>query len=209
MIWIGAVLGLRWSEVAALRVGRLRFGQSRLTVAEGLTRGVGGRNLFGSPKSRAGSRTMSVPHAIVEMLQAHLVSIGLAEDDSNALLFRDDAGRPLRYSNCRRRVWLPAVKAAMRRSGFSRPPATQCNLARRRRRRRQDGAGATRSFGSSDDTGGLRIGSGIRRPGRSRCARRDVLRQLDRMMSGPNRTGSVCFAPNAVALSKRPAAHGA
>src|ERR1700722_14955272 len=34
MIWIGAVLGLRWSEVAALRVGRLRFAESRLTVAE-------------------------------------------------------------------------------------------------------------------------------------------------------------------------------
>ncbi len=69
-------------------------------------------DLFDSPKSRAGSRTMSVPHVVVEMLKAHLVSVGLIEDDSNSLLFTDDAGGPLRYSNWRRRVWLPAVKAA-------------------------------------------------------------------------------------------------
>jgi integrase len=112
MIWIGAVLGLRWSEVAALRVGRVHLSQSRLTVAEALTRGVGGRNVFGSPKSRAGSRTMSVPHAIVAMLEAHFASTGLSMDQPNALLFTDDVGGPLRYSNWRRRVWLPAVKAA-------------------------------------------------------------------------------------------------
>jgi integrase len=112
MIWVGAVLGLRWSEVAALRVGRLRFVESQLTVAEALTRGVGGRNVFGSPKSRAGSRTMSVPNTVVDMLKAHLVSMDLTENDSNSLLFTDDAGGSLRYSNWRRRVWLPAVKAS-------------------------------------------------------------------------------------------------
>jgi integrase len=112
MIWVGAILGLRWSEAAALRVGRLRLSESRLTVAEALTRGIGGRNVFGSPKSRAGSRTMSVPHAIVAMLEAHMASTGLCENDSNALLFTDEVGGSLRYSNWRRRVWLPAVKAA-------------------------------------------------------------------------------------------------
>jgi integrase len=34
MIWIGAALGLRWSEVAALRVGRLDLDAGRLAVAE-------------------------------------------------------------------------------------------------------------------------------------------------------------------------------
>ena len=55
---------------------------------------------------------MSVPHEIVEMLKAHLAGAGLTEDDSSSLLFTDDAGGPLRHSNWRRRVWLPAVKAA-------------------------------------------------------------------------------------------------
>ena len=54
MIWIGAALGLRWSEVAALRVGRLDLDTGRITVAEGLTRGTGGRNVFGPPKSQLG-----------------------------------------------------------------------------------------------------------------------------------------------------------
>src|SRR5271154_35415 len=55
---------------------------------------------------------MSVPHAIVVMLDAHMAGTGLCENDSNALLFTDEVGGSLRYSNWRRRVWLPAVKAA-------------------------------------------------------------------------------------------------
>jgi integrase len=56
-IWIGAALGLRWSEVAALRVGRLDLDAGRLAVAEALVRGTGGRNVFGPPKSKAGQRS--------------------------------------------------------------------------------------------------------------------------------------------------------
>ena len=111
MIWIGAALGLRWSEVAGLRVGRLDLSGGRLTVAEGLTRGIGGRNVFGPPKSRAGYRTMSVPKTIVAMLVAHLEQQGLTADDVESLVFTDEFGGPLRYSNWRRRIWLPSAKA--------------------------------------------------------------------------------------------------
>ncbi len=38
MVWLGAVIGLRWSEAAGLRVGRVDFLQRTLTVAEALTR---------------------------------------------------------------------------------------------------------------------------------------------------------------------------
>jgi integrase len=111
MIWMGAALGLRWSEVAALRVGRLDLSGGRITVAEGLTRGIGGHNVFGPPKSRAGKRTMSVPKTIVAMLAAHLEEQGLTTDDAESLVFTDEFGGPLRYSNWRRRIWLPSAKA--------------------------------------------------------------------------------------------------
>jgi integrase len=111
MIWIGAALGLRWSEVAGLRVGRLDLAGGRITVAEGLTRGIGGRNVFGPPKSRAGSRTMSMPKTIVALLAAHLDQQGMSSEKPESLVFTDEFGGPLRYSNWRRRIWLPAAKA--------------------------------------------------------------------------------------------------
>jgi integrase len=129
MIWIGAALGLRWSEVAALRVGRLDLDAGRLTVAEGLTRGTGGRNVFGPPKSKLGTRTMFMPKAVVAMLLAHLERAGFSDDDADELVFTDEEGGPLRYSNWRRRVWLPpplrpAVPVAQTRLGHADPRTT-------------------------------------------------------------------------------------
>lgn len=112
MLWLGAVLGLRWSEVAGLRIGRIDLHAGRLSVAEALVRGTGGRNVFGPPKSKAGQRTMFMPHAIGVMLSAHLERAGFTGDDSDELVFTDEDGNPLRYSNWRRRVWLPAAAAA-------------------------------------------------------------------------------------------------
>jgi integrase len=37
MVWIGAVLGLRWSEVAGLRFKALDFFARSITIAEGGT----------------------------------------------------------------------------------------------------------------------------------------------------------------------------
>jgi integrase len=112
MVWLGATLGLRWSEVAALRVGRLDLADGRLSVAEALVRGSGGRNVFGPPKSKAGRRTMFMPDVITAMLRLHLEQAGLCEDDTNALVFTDDEGGALRYTNWRRRIWEPATAAA-------------------------------------------------------------------------------------------------
>ena len=81
-------------------------------AAEALVRGTGGRNVFGPPKSKAGSRTMFMPEVIVDMLSAHLEQAESTGDDTDALVFTDEEGGPLRYSNWRRRVWLPAVAAA-------------------------------------------------------------------------------------------------
>ena len=38
MVWVGGVLGLRWSEVIGLKVGYLDLAGGTLTVAESITR---------------------------------------------------------------------------------------------------------------------------------------------------------------------------
>jgi integrase len=58
MVYLGAVLGLRWGECAGLRVGRIDFDRSTITIAEQVTRGVGGRSVVGPPKSQAARRTL-------------------------------------------------------------------------------------------------------------------------------------------------------
>ena len=53
-----------------------------------------------------------MPTAIADMLQEHLERAELSDTDTEALLFTDDEGGALRYSNWRRRVWVSAVTAA-------------------------------------------------------------------------------------------------
>jgi integrase len=111
MIYVGAVLGLRWGEVAGLRVGRIDFARYRLTVAEQVTRGKGGATVIEAPKSDAGRRTLSIPPPLAEMLRDHLLFMGLDPfGDAEALVFSSPNGQPLEYSDWRRRVWVPAME---------------------------------------------------------------------------------------------------
>jgi integrase len=112
MVWLGAVLGLRWGEVAGLRVGRVDLLRRTITVAEQVTRGAGGVGFVNPPKSAAGRRTLSIPVELASLLSKHLADCGLTGAASNALLFARAGGRPLDYSNWRRRVWVPAVELA-------------------------------------------------------------------------------------------------
>jgi integrase len=109
--YLGALLGLRWGEIAALRVGRLDLLRGTLTVAEGVIE-VRGVQHFGPPKSAMGRRTIALPHALSEMLSAHLSARGLTAATPDAFVFADGKGGALRYSNWRRRVWLPTTQAA-------------------------------------------------------------------------------------------------
>jgi integrase len=111
-VWIGAVLGWRWEEVAGLRVGALDLLRGTATVVETNIRDAKDRLLVGKPKSLASKRTVAMPEALVEVLAAHMAAMGLTAADSDRLLFEAPGGGPLRYANWRARVWLPAVKAA-------------------------------------------------------------------------------------------------
>lgn len=112
MVWLGAVLGLRWGEVAGLRVGRIDLLRKTITVAEQVTRGMGGVGFMSPPKSVSGLRTLSIPEELAELMSAHLARRRLTGAEPNALVFANADGEPLDYSNWRRRVWLPAVSNA-------------------------------------------------------------------------------------------------
>ena len=112
MMWLGAVTGMRWGEVAGLRVGRIDFSRGELTVSEQQTRGLHGQPITAPPKSAAGRRTLSLPAPLVELLSKQLDRRRIPRDDPEALVFAAPQGGPVRYDKWRRRVWLPACENA-------------------------------------------------------------------------------------------------
>lgn len=110
-VYVAAVIGLRWSEIAGLKVGALDLEAGTLTVREVLVRTAHNAKVTGPPKSDAGRRTVSLPPALVGMLRAHLKRLGLAGDDGDAYVFPAPGGGPVDYSNWRRRYWVPAREA--------------------------------------------------------------------------------------------------
>lgn len=109
MIFTAAMLGLRFCECAALRVGRLDLERGTISIEEGLVEAESGRLFSNPPKSSAGRRTMSMPESLIAMLDDHLDATAITRDDEQALVFTSPTGGPLRYSNFRKRVWYPAV----------------------------------------------------------------------------------------------------
>jgi integrase len=100
--------GLRWGEAIALRRRSLDLTGGLLIVTESLAE-IGGELTFGPTKSHA-ERTVWLTRSLAKALEAHLDKrVGRGRD---ALVFTSEKGRPLRYSNFRREVWVPALKAA-------------------------------------------------------------------------------------------------
>ena len=77
MVWVGAVLGLRWGEVAGLRLSRVDLLRRTVTVSEQVTRGTGGRPAVSVPKSKAGHPELMMPMPLAHLLSAHLASLAL------------------------------------------------------------------------------------------------------------------------------------
>ena len=100
--------GLGWGEAVALRRGSCNLLRSRLLVTESLSE-VNGVLHFGPTKTHQ-RRSVSLPSFVCERLREHLDSEVGTSDDS--LVFTSDRGAPVRYSNFRNRVWLPATRAA-------------------------------------------------------------------------------------------------
>lgn len=108
-IYVAGVLGLRWSEVAGLRVGRIDFLRRTLEVAETCAE-VDGKIMFDEPKTEASWRTLRVPDFLLTMLSAHLAVRGRPGPEE--LVFVAPEGGALRRSTFRTRVFTPAAKRA-------------------------------------------------------------------------------------------------
>jgi integrase len=106
MVYVAGVLGLRWSEVAGLRVGRVDLSARTLGVVETLAE-VEGQVAFAEVKSPASRRTISMPRFLTSMLAKHLLRLGRPGPEE--LVFVSPDGGPLHAGNFRTRIWAPAV----------------------------------------------------------------------------------------------------
>ncbi len=104
-----AVFGsLRWGELAALRRCDIDMEARTIRVTRQLSEQPGGGFAFGPPKSEAGVRAVAIPEVIMPDLALHIMTHAASGDDG--LLFTSPGGGPLRHTNFRRRVWLPALE---------------------------------------------------------------------------------------------------
>ncbi|MBV8160225.1 MAG: tyrosine-type recombinase/integrase family protein [Acidimicrobiia bacterium] len=107
LILLAAFGGLRWAELAGLRRRRVDLLHKTVTVAEQLSE-VNGQLSHGAPKTSAGLRTVSLSAFLLADLERHLGE--WSERGRDGLVFPAPEGGPMRRSNFRRRVWLPATR---------------------------------------------------------------------------------------------------
>ena len=112
MMWIAVLTGLRWGEVAGLRVGSVDLLRGELQVVEQRTRDLPGEDVNDEPKSRAGVRPLGIEAELIEMISSHLAARGPTGAEADTLVFVADRGGPLNYSHWRQRIWNPACLRA-------------------------------------------------------------------------------------------------
>lgn len=105
VVLVLAYCGLRWGELAALRVGRVDLLRRRIRVEEAVSE-VRGRLVWGSPKSHQ-VRSVPIPRFLVDELAVQVAGKGADE-----LVFTAGRGGVLRNLNFRRDVFDPAAKIA-------------------------------------------------------------------------------------------------
>lgn len=100
-----ATTGLRWGEAVGLKAKHVDLLNRRLRVEETLNE-TGGVLTWGTPKSEASVRTVTLPAAAVDVLVPLLA--GRGGDD---LVFTAQQGGPVRHRNFYTRAWVPTMHA--------------------------------------------------------------------------------------------------
>ena len=111
-VYVLAYCGLRWSELAALRVRNVDLLRRRLAIEEAATEINGGRIVWGTPKSHE-RRSVPLPRFLVDELAGALA--GKARDD---LVFTSPAGAVLRNRNARA-LWFDDAATAIGQAGLT------------------------------------------------------------------------------------------
>lgn len=112
VVLVLAYCGLRWSELAALKVGRVDLMRRRLDVAEAVTEVNGARLVWGTPKTHE-ARSVPLPRFLVDDLARHMA--GKAPGD---LVFTSPDGEVMRNRNARR-AWFDRAAAAIGEPGLT------------------------------------------------------------------------------------------
>lgn len=110
LILLACFCGLRWGELAGLQRADIDSTRRTVRVIRQLCEVAGQPPFFAPPKSDAGKRLVAIPPMILPDVLSHLDTV--TPPGTEALLFTSPAGRPLRHTNFRRRVWLPALAAS-------------------------------------------------------------------------------------------------
>ncbi|MGO4435774.1 tyrosine-type recombinase/integrase, partial [Paenarthrobacter sp. RAF9] len=96
--------GLRWSEIAGLRVDALTFGERPEVIVRSTLVPVDGRLQFRETTKGRRPRTVPIPPSVAVLLERHVEGIA-----PGSLVFTSPTGAALRSSNFGRRVFRPAV----------------------------------------------------------------------------------------------------
>lgn len=108
LVVLGAYAGLRFGELAGLRVDRLRILERRIDVRWSVSEDAGGRLVEGEPKWGS-ARTVTIASPIAKELARHLAAFPPGADGA---VFTAPDGGPLRHRNFVERCWRPAVRSA-------------------------------------------------------------------------------------------------
>jgi integrase len=116
LITLAVHTGLRWGEIAGLRVGDILIDERLLSVKRALKRDGDLRWVVGPPKTARSRRTISLAPSLAEMLRPHLEGRPAGE-----YVFTNIDGGPRWQTNFYRDRWQPAVALARRR-GLTKSP---------------------------------------------------------------------------------------
>ena len=109
LVLTGGYTGLRFGELAALRINDFDPLRRTLRVDEQLSRQGTSRMVPSPLKTRKARRTIGIPRFLADELVAHIS----AHPSLSDLIFSMTRGGPLDYNRFRSRYWNPAVKASV------------------------------------------------------------------------------------------------